>query len=57
MITNQLTRLQAIKYLKIGSVTFRKYEKMGMIKPLRASKQNVTPRKRYNPAQLDRVFI
>lgn len=52
-----LTRLEAIEYLKIGATTFRKYEKLGLIKPMKANKQSVTTRKRYNPAQLDRVWI
>lgn len=56
MITNLLTRKEAIKYLKIGSTSFRKYERLGVIKPLKATK-NASPRKRYNPAQLDRVWI
>lgn len=57
MQTTLLTRLEAIEYLKLGSVTFRKYEKLGLIRPMRASKQNVTSRKRYNPIQLDKVWI
>lgn len=57
MQTTLLTRLEAIEYLKLGSVTFRKYEKLGLIKPMRANKQNVTSRKRYNPIQLDKVWI
>ncbi|CAA9195054.1 hypothetical protein [Flavobacterium collinsii] len=57
MVTNLLTRIEAIEYLKIGSTTFRKYEKAGLIKPMKAGKQNVTNRKRYNPIQLDRVWL
>ncbi len=56
METKLLTRLEAIRYLKMSKNTFRKFEKEGLIKPMRASKQNVTNRKRYDPNQLDRVW-
>jgi len=57
MQTKLLTRLEAMVYLKISKGTFNKYQKQGLIKPMRASKQNVTTRKRYDPNQLDKVWI
>jgi hypothetical protein len=57
MQTKLLTRIEAMDYLKISKGTFGKYVKLGLIRPLKASKQNVTNRKRYDPSQLDRVWI
>ena len=56
MATELLTRLEAVKYLKISASTFLKFEKAGIIKPL-INKQGITNRKRYNPKQLDKVWI